>query len=182
MASQWQFAIETLRLQLRPMLPDDTDAIVQIFADPLATSDASFTREQAERWVLRNLDHQFRHGYGLFSVILKSEGLLIGDCGLEWMEMEGVKVTELGYDFRRQYWNKGYATEAATAVRDYSFQTLGLTQLVSLIRVGNHASQRVAQKVGMELLGEIIRYDRPYWKYGIEREVELSERSWTPPS
>src|SRR5262249_49288224 len=115
-----------------------------------------------------NLKHQEEHGYGLFSVTLKSEGLLIGDCGLEQMEIEGVSVTELGYDFRSDCWNQGYATEAATAVRDYAFQTLRLPRLISLIRVGNQASRRVAEKIGMRLAEEIVRYGQPYWMYTIE--------------
>ncbi len=62
-------------------------------------------------------------------------------------------------------WNQGYATEAACAVRDYACQVLHLPQLVSLIRVGNLASQRVAEKVGMRCAAEITRYCHPYWKY-----------------
>ena len=117
------------------------------------------------RWLQRNLDHQNRYGYGLFSVILKETGELIGDCGLEQMEVEGVQVAELGYDFRSEYWNQGFATEAACAVRDYAFDILQLPQLISLIRVGNLASKRVAEKVGMTLAEEFTRYEIQYWKY-----------------
>src|SRR5579871_4616946 len=174
MASQSQPLIETTRLRLRPMQPEDTDALLQIFADPLvmaAFNEPPFTREQMQCWLQSNLEHQSRHGYGLFAVMLKSEDVLIGDCGLEWMEVEGVAVAELGYDFRSAYWNQGYATEAATAVRDYAMQTLGLPQLLSLIHVGNLGSQRVAEKIGMRLVGELIRYGRPYWKYRLENKT-----------
>ena len=170
MNSQSSPVIETTRLLLRPMQAEDTEVLLPIFADPLVMAsfgESPFTREQMQRWLQNNLDHQSKYGYGLFAVILKAEDVLIGDCGLEWMELEGVSVAELGYDFRSAYWNQGYATEAATAVRDYAFQTLGLPQIVSLIRVGNQASRRVAEKIGMRLLGEIMRYGRPYWKYGL---------------
>jgi ribosomal-protein-alanine N-acetyltransferase len=79
------------------------------------------------------------------------------------------------YDFRSDHWNQGYATEAATAVRDYAFQTLRLPQLISLIRVGNEASKRVAEKVGMRCVEEIVRYDHRYWKYSINREAADSD-------
>lgn len=108
-----------------------------------------FDREQMTAWVQRNLDHQTEHGYGLFSVILKSNGDLIRNCGLEHMDVEGVAAAELGYDFRSDYWNQGYATEAATAVRDYAFNVLQLPRLISLIRQHNVPSQRVAEKIGM---------------------------------
>lgn len=110
--------IETPRLLLRPMTADDTAALLGIFADPrvmAAFDTAPFARPQMERWVARNLAHQARHGYGLFSVILKADGLLIGDCGLELMEVEGATEAELGYDFRSDHWGRGLATEAATA-------------------------------------------------------------------
>jgi ribosomal-protein-alanine N-acetyltransferase len=80
-------------------------------------------------------------------------------------------VHELGYDFRSHYWNQGYATEAAAAVRDYAFQTLQIPRLISLIRVGNSASRRVAEKIGMQLAAEITRYDTAYWKYARDRVV-----------
>ncbi len=48
------------------------------------------------------------------------------------------QVTELGYDFRSDYWNQGFATEAAIAVRDYAFKTIQLPGLISLIRIGNN--------------------------------------------
>ncbi|MGC9399715.1 MAG: GNAT family N-acetyltransferase [Anaerolineae bacterium] len=59
------------------------------------------------------------------------------------------------YDVRSAYWNRGLATEAATAVRTFAFETLHLPRLISLIRT---ASRRVAEKVGMRLRGEITRY------------------------
>jgi RimJ/RimL family protein N-acetyltransferase len=150
----------------------DVDQLLHIFADPQVMAvfaEAPFNRDQMERWVQRNLDHQAQHGYGLFSVILRSTGLLIGDCGLEHMEVDSITTAELGYDFRSDYWNQGYATEAATAVQDYAFQVLDLPQLISLIRVGNRASQRVAEKIGMRCAVEIVRYGVRYWKYALER-------------
>ncbi|MFO8036636.1 MAG: GNAT family N-acetyltransferase [Anaerolineales bacterium] len=164
--------IETARLTLRLMEPADVDPLLKIFGDPKvmkAFDEEPFTPEQMKRWLDRNLQHQKEYGYGLFSVILKSEGVLIGDCGLEHMEVDGEQITELGYDFRSDYWNRGYATEAAAAVRDFAFHELEIPHLISLIRVGNEASRRIAEKIGMELEAEINRYGIPYWKYGIRR-------------
>ena len=158
--------IETKRLVLRPMLGSDFDALLLIFTDPkvmAAFDHPPFTHEQMNRWMKRNLDHQNKFGYGLYSVILKESGELIGDCGLEVMDDMG--AAELGYDFRSDFWNQGYATEAATAVREHAFDVLKLPQLISLIRVGNLASRRVAEKVGMTLAKEFTLHDIQYWKY-----------------
>ena len=168
-----ELRLETPRLWLRPMKPDDMESLLAIFADPkvMAAFDAPpFDHVQMLQWVQRNLDHQASHGYGLFSVILKSNRLLIGDCGLELIEVEGHVVAELGYDFRSDHWYQGYATEAAMAVRDYAFRQLLLPRLTSIIRVGNIPSRRVAEKIGMSYFGEITRYGHQYWYYLLERE------------
>src|SRR5690606_38965192 len=106
--------LETPRLRLRLMRASDLDALLTIFQDPRVMASfggGAFDRSQMQRWLQRNLDHQEQYGYGLFSVILKSEQRLIGNCGLEHMDVNGVPETELGYDFRSDYWNQGYATE-----------------------------------------------------------------------
>jgi len=167
--SKNNYQLETKRLVLRPMLESDFDVLLLIFTDPkvmAAFDHPLFTHEQMQRWLNRNLEHQNEYGYGLFSVILKETGELIGDCGLEVMEDMG--AAELGYDFRSDFWDQGYATEAALAVRDHAFDVLKLPQLISLIRVGNVASKRVAEKVGMTLAEEFTRYDIRYWKYSLK--------------
>jgi RimJ/RimL family protein N-acetyltransferase len=171
--------IETSRLLLRPMREEDVDYLLHVFGDPkvmAAFGVAPFSRSQMERWVRRNLDHQERHGYGLFSVFLKETGLLIGDCGLELMDIDGELRAELGYDLRSDYWGRGLATEAARAVRDYAFGDLQLPRLISVIRQGNEASRRVAEKVGMRLSEEIERYGHGYWVYALSREDALHIR------
>jgi RimJ/RimL family protein N-acetyltransferase len=155
---------------LRPMRAGDVDSLLLIFSDPRVMTSFDnivFDRAQMEQWVQRNLEHQSQYGYGLFSVIDRSTQLLIGDCGLEHMDVDGMPQTELGYDFRSDYWNRGLATEAAQAVRDYAFQTLNLPRLISLIRQGNLASRRVAEKIGMRLEANVTRYGHDYWVFAI---------------
>jgi RimJ/RimL family protein N-acetyltransferase len=156
------------------MRADDVEPLLGVFTDPNVMAVfgvPAFDRDQMARWVRRNLDHQSRYGYGLFAVILKANGLLIGDCGLEHMALGDEPATELGYDLRSAYWNQGLATEAAAAVRDFAFVQLKLPRLVSLIRHGNLASRRVAEKIGMRLDAEIVRHAQPYWVYAINRSA-----------
>lgn len=165
--------IETDRLILRKMRTEDVDDLLMIFSDPAVMASFGgrlFDRVMMERWVRRNLTHQEKYGYGLFSVILKAGELLVGDCGLEHMEVDGCPEVEIGYDFRSDYWGRGLATEAAAAVRDYAFAKIGLARVVSLIRPDNIASLRVAEKIGMVKTKEILRGDALYWVYARSRE------------
>ena len=169
--------LETPRLVLRMMKYPDIEDLSKIFGDPVVMDSFGvppFTREQMTAWLQRNLDHQDQHGYGLFSVILKSEKQLIGNCGLEHMELSGNPAVELGYDFRSDYWGQGYATEAAAAVRDFAFDRLQLPDLISLIRVGNEASRRVSEKIGMSLADEISPGEIPYWVFAVERNANAN--------
>ena len=162
--------IETARLLLRPVRAEDAEDLLAIFADPKAMASFGgilFDRPRMDRWVARNLEHQERYGYGLFSVIHKADRLLIGDCGLEHQEIAGRREVELGYDLRSDYWNRGLATEAAAAVRDHAFGVLGLPRLVSLIRHGNGASRRVAEKIGMRHEADLVQHEVAYWLYAL---------------
>lgn len=163
--------LETARLWLRPMQENDLDSLLRVFTDPrvMAAFDAEpFDRVQMRQWLRRNLEHQDKHGFGLFSLILKESNELIGDCGLETTEIDGGPVTELGYDLRSEVWGQGLATEAAIAVRDYALHQLGMARLVSLIRQGNTPSRRVAEKVGMRYERDIGETVRRYWLYGVK--------------
>ncbi len=162
--------LETERLILRKMAWQDADQLLLIFSDPKVMQSFGgilFDRVMMGKWVERNLNHQDRYGYGIFSVILKEKDELVGDCGLEHMEVDGSHEVELGYDFRSDYWNRGLATEAASAVRDYAFEQLGLKRLISLIRPDNLASQRVAEKIGMRKEKECVQGEVFYHLYSL---------------
>jgi hypothetical protein len=108
--------LERRRLILRMMRPEDVDGLLKIFSDPKVMNSFGvdpFNRGRMEKWVWRNIIHQQKYGYGLFSVIHRDDHVLVGDCGLEHMEVEGRQEVELGYDFRSDYWGRGLATEAA---------------------------------------------------------------------
>ena len=163
--------LTTPRLTLRPMRADDVDPLLALFGDPrfMEAFDAPvFDRSRMQAWVGSNLEHQDRFGYGLFTIIERDNGDVIGDCGIETMEIDGRAESELGYDVRRDRWGRGLATEAAGAVARYAFADLGLTRLISLVRDGNRRSARVAEKVGMEAEGRMRRGGVEYVVYAME--------------
>jgi ribosomal-protein-alanine N-acetyltransferase len=167
--------IETRRLILRLMDENDFTAMLRIFTDTNVMKSFDmpvFSPSQMKAWIHRNLDHQKKYGYGLFAVILKCNQELIGDCGLEHTTFEDKPCVEIGYDLLSKYWNQGYATEAAKAVKKYAIAKLSidLASLCSFIRKNNVASQRVSDKIGMQRIKEYKVKDTDYYLYAFSRE------------
>lgn len=143
--------LETPRLRLRQFTPADADALEQVLSDPVAMEwyPAPFTREGVENWINRNIERYDREGHGLWALVVKSTGEMIGDCGCIVQEVEGKKAIEIAYHVRRDLWGNGYATEAARACIEFAFDRLGAERVISMIRPGNISSRRVAEKNGL---------------------------------
>jgi RimJ/RimL family protein N-acetyltransferase len=147
--------VETERLTLRQMEPGDADALAAVLADPVAMHyyPAPFTRDRVEGWIQWNLKNYADFGYGLWVVVLKASQECIGDCGLTWQRVgySEERQLEVGWHIRRDLWNRGLATEAGLACRDYARDVIRHPHLISIIDPVNLASQAVARKLGMEL-------------------------------
>jgi ribosomal-protein-alanine N-acetyltransferase len=163
---------ETPRLILREFRTDDVEALYLILSDPAAMRFyiKPFDRHGTEEWITRNRQRYTKDGHGLWAMILKSSGELIGDCGLVVQEIDGANEIEIAYHVRRDHWGQGFATEAARACRDYGFAHLDVSRLVSIIRPENLASRRVAEKNGLVIWKEVTRVDLPHLVYAIRRE------------
>ncbi len=166
-----QPVIETKRLILRQMTMDDTDELLLIFSDPEAMKyfNVVFDRPRMEEWVKSNLRHQVEHGFSLWAVVLKENGEVIGNCGLETDTIEGEHTVGLGFDFRRKYWNQGYAAEAARAALDHGFSHYGFETISAWIDPENRGSQRVAEKIGMIVERQVDRGGKQYALYVIAK-------------
>jgi len=138
-------------LQLREFAESDVDALQAVLGDPVAMQyyPAPFDRQGVEAWITKNRDRYQRDGYGLWAMLLKDTGELIGDCGCTVQEVEGRNEVEVGYHVRRDLWGKGYATEAARACMGYAFAKIGTERVISIIRPENVQSKRVAEKNGL---------------------------------
>ena len=152
--------LETERLTLRRMTPGDVEALAAVLGDPVAMRyyPAPFTRDQVEGWIQWSLKNYADFGYGLWAVVLKESQECIGDCGLTWQRVgySEERQLEVGWHIRRDLWNRGLATEAGLACRDYARDVIRQPRLISLIDPHNLASQAVARKLGMELEREDV--------------------------
>ena len=113
--------LETERLYLRELGQGDFEALCQILKDPavMYAYEGAFDSGEVQEWLDRQILRYQKWGFGLWAVILKESGELIGQCGLTMQPWKEQEVLEIGYLFRRLYWHKGYATEAARACKKY---------------------------------------------------------------
>jgi ribosomal-protein-alanine N-acetyltransferase len=119
-------------------------------ADVMRFSDGVQTKERVDDWLHTCLERYENWGFGPYAVVEQSSQDVIGYCGLFFFtDLDGKAEIELGYRLARSTWGQGYATEAAKAVRDFAFSTLGLKRLIAMIDPSNFSSIRVAEKLGM---------------------------------
>src|SRR5215213_78607 len=144
----------TERLELRAFEPSDLEALHAVYGDPDVTR---FTRPFPTLGHTRRLlaihVREARAGKAAFwAVIERASGELIGDAGVGLADGVGPEY-ELGYTLGKPWWGRGYATEAAHAVRDHALGELGLARVIALVHPENHASIHVLEKIGMERVG-----------------------------
>lgn len=160
--------ITTERLRLRPATTADVDFWVRLHADPeVHQFVGAYTPERAEIRLRAIEDSWATRGYGLCVVESLATGEAIGRSGLNWWAEFG--ETEAGWTFAREQWGKGYATEAARAVLDWGFTTLGLDQITAMIHHENHASIAVAERLGFTPRREDEVLGKPCIVYALDR-------------
>ncbi|MBQ6270110.1 MAG: GNAT family N-acetyltransferase [Clostridiales bacterium] len=143
--------LETERLFLREMTMDDFDALFAVLGDKeiMQHYPYSFDEERVRSWIERNMKRYTDDGFGLWAVCLKDTGEMIGDCGLTLQNIDGTMLPEIGYHIRRDQQRKGYAKEAAAAVRDWAFQNTEYPALYSYCKYTNVGSFKTAESIGM---------------------------------
>lgn len=143
--------LETDRLVLREMNMDDFDALYKVLADRdiMRHYPYTFDEKRVSDWILRNMNRYHVNGFGLWAVCLKDTKEMIGDCGLTLQNIEGEMLPEIGYHIRADHQHKGYAKEAAAAVRDWAFTNTDYPALYSYCKYTNVGSYKTAESIGM---------------------------------
>lgn len=166
--------IETQRLRLREYRTEDFEALLEILSDAETMQhypkpyDAYGTR----RWIQWNLDNYQRYGFGLWAIELKETGRFIGDCGLTMQNIDGQQLPEIGYHIHKSHWRKGYAGEAARAVRDWAFENTDFDCLYSYMNASNRASSATAVSAGMAKIKEYNASDESlHYVFAITRQA-----------
>ncbi|MER6589478.1 MULTISPECIES: GNAT family N-acetyltransferase [Micromonospora] len=144
------------RLTLREFRTNDLDASMAVVGDPEVTRTLSFEprsrAEQTERLAqdIERAQAEPRPDYYL--AVANNADLLIGFIRIG---LGRDHSGELGYAIRRRDWGRGYATEAATLMLDFGFNTLRLHRIQAACGPDNHASQRLLARLAFTPEGRI---------------------------
>jgi len=168
--------LATDRLLLRAFEPRDESAYLAMMADPEVTRFLGDGRplNEADAWrqLALILGHWTLRGFGLWAVEERAAGELVGRVGC--LEPAGWPGFEIGWVLARPFWGKGYATEAARAALQFARDVLERDRIISLIRPGNDASIRVAEKLGAAPDGETTFFGAPTLVYAYPATVPQS--------
>ena len=167
--------IETERLLLREMTEDDFEALYKILADSDIMQHYPYTFDdtRVKGWINKNIERYQIFGFGLWAVCLKETGEMIGDCGLTMQLINGQIKPEIGYHIRGDKQRKGYAKEAAIAVRDWTFQNTPFNIVYSYMMHTNEPSAKTAVSYGCKQVDAFSDDD-----HGITKVFAISRDEW----
>lgn len=149
--------LTTERLVLRPMTREDAADLQRLVNDAEIASNTltiphPYTIEMAYEWIATHPEKAEKNIEIVWGITLRDAGTFVGVIGLM---PEPHDQAEFGYWIGREFWNRGYVTEATRAVIAYAFETLGVNRVEAIHFTRNPASGRVMQKCGMHLEGTL---------------------------
>ncbi len=145
--------LTTERLIIRQWRHSDLDAMAAINADPKVMEhfESTIDRDQTHIFIERSIARFEKFGYCFSPVEVKDTHEFIGFVGLNYVDdlkIPCAPAVEIGWRLATRFWGKGYATEAASAIINHAFSTLGLDSLVSFTAATNLRSRKVMERIG----------------------------------
>lgn len=148
--------LETGRCRVREMTVEDVDSFYQIYAEPSITAYMENLFADRDEEIAYTKDYIEKvyafYGYGMWTVLEKENGAVIGRAGIIWRE--GYDLPELGFVIGVPWQGKGYAYEVCKAVLRYAKEELSMVRVQVLVRTGNKKSLRLCEKLGFVRSGE----------------------------
>ena len=147
-----EFIFETQRLQARRIDAADLDVMLSVYGDPEVVrwvgDGEPLDRALCNKWVGITKENYATRGYGMFAVVERESGAVIGFGGL--VHFGGQPEAEIKYALHRSRWGQGLATEAALALLACGASQFGLAEVIATAAPENTASHRVLLKAGMQ--------------------------------
>lgn len=178
--------LETERLYMRELEQSDFPALCRILQDEetMYAYEGAFSDPEVQEWLDRQISRYGKWGFGLWAVVLKETGEVIGQCGLTMQPWKDREVLEIGYLFNRAYWHNGYASEAADACRRYAFEVLRADEVCSIIRDINVSSRKVAVRIGMSREDSWTKHyrgvDMPHDRFVLRKRRPVEQETLDP--
>lgn len=148
--------LETARCRVRETTVEDVDSFYQIYEEPSITrymADLFADREEEIAYTKDYIEKVYAfYGYGMWTVLEKKSGAVIGRAGIIWRE--GYDVPELGFVIGVPWQRRGYAFEICGAILNYAKEKLLMERVQALVRPGNEKSLRLCEKLGFAYSGE----------------------------
>lgn len=165
--------LQSYRLLFRHLETEDLEGLYRLYSDPEirryfpdGTRSYEETKEELE-WFSNG--HPRHPELGLWAAVRKDSGEFIGRCGLLPWEIDGVMEVEVAYMIAKEHWGQGFGSEAALAIVEYGFSSLGLKRIIALIDEDHDASIRTAERAGLRFDKEIVMDGVKSSVYAIER-------------
>lgn len=155
-----EIILGTERLQLRRWKTEDLEQFVELNQDPEVRNylPNPYTPSRACE-VFELIEEEFqKRGYSLMAVDEKMSGNFIGYVGLHHTQLSFMteEIVEIGWRLKKEFWGRGYATEAAKACLEYAFNDLELSEIYSFTAELNTPSRKVMEKLGMTFIREFL--------------------------
>lgn len=172
------YLFETERLYLREMTAEDAENAYNLNRDPEVlkyTGDEPFESIEEARTFLANYDHYHRYGFGRWAVIRKSDQAFLGWCGLKYNK--DTNEFDIGFRFKREFWNQGFATEAALVCLHAGFTHYDMPFIVGHVMQENIGSICVLEKIGLMRTGPYVMDGEAGYLYGLSKEDYLKKKT-----
>ncbi|EIZ7225653.1 glutamine-hydrolyzing GMP synthase [Campylobacter upsaliensis] len=166
--------LETPRTYLREYRLEDAEELQKILDEKTMYAwGHAFSKQECKEWIEKQLRAYKKHGFGLWTVVDKASGEIIGNAGLNYENIMLVseaqskvdfamesqcEILELGYIINHRFWGQGLGLEVARACAEYAFSKLGVKELYCLIKEDNKPSLKLAKKLGMRVVGKNIKH------------------------
>lgn len=163
-------SITTARLVLRPFDLADCEALFKITQEEnifrYFPTQGAWQMEKVERYINHQLAHWKKYGYGHWAVTMRETGQLMGWDGLEFLPDSN--EIEVGYLFSKQFWGKGFASEATKSIVKFGIENVGIQEIIGLTHPENIASQHVLEKSGLMFTRQAMYFGMQMFRFAVQ--------------